>query len=233
MENQLNIQIIANYKFKEQFLNTKLTELYCKHVIKNNSDNESKSNRLLNASYKIGYEWCEWGSHEGLPSNLSHHISIITKMERIGYNHAIRIVACKYAFSDKTIVWTDNLHCTIKYIRELGKDACFKDIPFYVVNLTDLGNPKILSDNGILRPITSDILGAVSSAYFRYEMSCSKELINIGYTVNDMLKDNPKLYTYHNTHLGSIEKCDSPQIILEKAQAFNSLWDISSIGREE
>lgn len=63
MENQLNIQMIANYKFKEQFLNTKLTELYCKHVIKNNSDNESKSNRLLNASHKIGYEWCEWGSH--------------------------------------------------------------------------------------------------------------------------------------------------------------------------
>lgn len=142
------------------------------------------------------------GSHEGLPSNLSHHINIITKMERNEYNHAIRIVICKYDFSDKIIVWTDNLHSTIKYIREIGKDACLKDIPFYIVDLTDLINPKILSDNGILKSTTSDILGAVSSAYCRYERSNSRELINIGYTVNDMLNDNPELYTYHNTHLG-------------------------------
>lgn len=201
MEKQLNIQIRDNYKFKEQLLNIKLIKLYCKHMIKNNSEKESKSNQLLNASRKVGYEWCEWGSHEGLPSDLSHHINIVTKMERNEYNHAIRIVICKYDFSDRAIVWTDNLHSTIKYIREIGKDACLKDIPFYIVDLTDLRNPKILSDNRILRPATSDILGAVSSAYCRYERSNSRELINIGYTVNDMLNDNPELYTYHNTHL--------------------------------
>ena len=201
MEKQLNIQIRDNYKFKEQLLKTKLIKLYCKHMIKNNSEKESKSNQLLNASRKVGYEWCEWGSHEGLPSDLSHHINIVTKMERNEYNHAIRIVICKYDFSDRAIVWTDNLHSTIKYIREIGKDACLKDIPFYIVDLTDLRNPKILSDNRILRPATSDILGAVSSAYCRYERSNSRELINIGYTVNDMLNDNPELYTYHNTHL--------------------------------
>lgn len=231
MENQYNIQIKDNYNFKEQLLNIKLTELYCKHMIKNNSDKEAKSYQLLNASHEIGYKWCEWGSHEGFSNNLSHHIDIITKMEKNKYNHAIRIVICKYNFSDKTIVWTDNLHSTIKYIRELGKDACLKDIPFYVVNLTDLKNPKVLGDNEILRPIISDILGAVSNAYFRYEMSNSKKLINVGYTVNDMLKDNPELYTYHNTHLGPIKKDDSPQNILEKAQAFNSLWDVSNADR--
>lgn len=152
-------------------------------------------------------------------------------MEKNKYNHAIRIVICKYNFSDKTIVWTDNLHSTIKYIRKLGKDACLKDIPFYVVNLTNLKYPKVLSNNEILRPIISDILGAVSNAYFRYEMSNSKELINIGYTVNDMLNDSPELYTYHNTYLGLIKKDDSSQNILEKAQALNSLWDISHADR--
>lgn len=61
MEKQLNIQIRDNYKFTEQLLNTKLIKLYCKHMIKINSEKESKSNQLLNASHKIGYEWCEWG----------------------------------------------------------------------------------------------------------------------------------------------------------------------------
>ena len=84
----------------------------------------------------------------------------------------------------------------------MGKDACLKDVPFYVVDLTDSRNPKVLSDNEILRPIVSDILGAVSNAYFRYEMSNSSELINIRYLVSDVLNDNPELYTYHNTHLG-------------------------------
>lgn len=202
MEKLLNIQIKDNYKFNEQLLDMKLTELYCKHMKKNNSDEKSKSNKLLNASHNIGYEWCEWGSHENFPSNLSHHIDIITKMERNEYNHAIRIVICKYDFSDDLIVWTDNLHSTIKYIRELGKDVCLKDVPFYVVDLIDSRNPKVLSDNEILRPIVSDILGAVSNAYFRYEMSNSSELINIRYLVSDVLNDNPELYTYHNTRLG-------------------------------
>lgn len=225
MGKQINIQIEDSYKFKEQLLDMKLTELYCKHMIKNNSDEKSKSNKLLNTSHNMGYEWCEWGSHEDFPSNLSHHIDIITKMERNEYNHAIRIAICKYDFSDDLIVWADNLHSTIKYIRELGKGACLKDVPFYVVDLTDLGNPRVLSDNENLRPIVSDILGAVSSAYFRYEMSNSSELINVRYTVADILKDNPELYTYHNTHLGLSVEGDSPQNILEKAQAFNSMWN--------
>lgn len=55
----------------------------------------------------------------------------------------------------------------------------------------------------------SAIMGAVSSAYFRYEMSNSKNIIDIGYLVGDLLNDNPKLYTYHNTHLDCIEEYDS------------------------
>lgn len=217
MERQINIQIEDNYKFKEQLLNTKLTELFCKHMIRNNSDEKSKSNKLLNASHNIGYEWCECGSHEDFSSNLSHHIDIITKMERDEYNHAIRIVLCKYDFYDELVVWTDNLHSTIKYIRELGKNTCLKDVPFYVVDLTDLRSPRVLSNNETLRPVVSDILGAVSSAYFRYEMSNSSELIDIRYTVIDILNDNPELYTYHNTHLGLSTENDSPQSRLEKS----------------
>lgn len=221
MKNRLNIQIDNNYKFTEQFLNIKLTDLYCKHVIKHNLDDKSKSVQLLNVSQKLGYKWCEWGSHEGFSSDLSHHLSIITGMERDGYDHAIRIVICKYNFSNKLVVWTDNLHSTIKYIREYGKNVRLKDIPFYVIDMTKLEQIRVLSYNKSLRLITSDILGAVSNAYYRYEMSNSPELINIGYIVSDILNDNPELYTYYNKHLGAVNENDSSLDILEKAQAFN------------
>lgn len=180
----------------------RLVDLYCKHMIRVDYDKESKANRLLSASRTIGYGYCEWGSHDYSRSNVFHHLGIIEKMEKEGYNHAIRVVVCKYPFSDKVIVWTDNLHSTVKYIREYGKEVKLKDIPFYVVDLSLLSHPVVSAvDMKVLRPNLSAIVGAVSSAYFRYEMSNLKDLIDVGYLVGDLLDDIPDLYTYQNTAL--------------------------------
>lgn len=130
--NNINIEIQRSMEFENNLLNMKLVEMYCKHVILNSS-NKSKANQLLIASNKIHYEYCEWGVHDGSPSDLSHHLSIITKMESDKYNHAVRVVICKYKFCNEPIVWTDNLHSTVKYIREYGKEVRLKDIPFYVI----------------------------------------------------------------------------------------------------
>lgn len=73
------------------------------------------------------------------------------------------------------------------------------------MDLSDLENPIIGSyDKNVIKPNISDVLGAVSSAYFRYEMSNSQELINVSYLVGDLLKDNPELYTYQNAHISGI-----------------------------
>lgn len=42
-----------------------------------------------------------------------------------------------------------------------------------------------------------------------------EELINIAYLVDDLLNDNPELYTYHNTHIGCIQNDDSPAFNLD------------------
>lgn len=198
----INIQIQENMIFPNKLLDMKLTDMHCKHMMKNNDRDGSKANNLFVESEKVGYKYCEWGSHSNHSSELSYHLDIITKMESDNYNHAIRIVICKYKFQDEPVIWTDNLHSTIKYIREFGKEAKLKDIPFYVVDLRDLKNPIIgANDKNILKPNVSDILGAISSAYFRYEMSNSQELINIEYTIDDFLHDNPDIYTCHNKHI--------------------------------
>lgn len=225
-QNELNLhlKVFENTQFSDEFLNTKLINLYCKHMILTNLNKESKANHLLVASHKAGYEFCEWGSHEELPSDLLHHLSIITKMEDDDYMHAVRIVICQYSFCERPVIWSDNLHSTVKYIREFGKDACLRDIPFYVIDLMHLDNPVVKGYRDSLNQNISDILGAVSCAYFRYDMSNLKELIDIHYTINDLLNDNTELYTFQNSHLGVIQNGDPARIVIEKSQAINSLY---------
>lgn len=198
MLNNLNVKIQENADISEELLNMKLINMYCKHMIKNDSDSNSKANRLLEASCKIGYEFCEWGAHEGRPSDFFHHLNNIMKMEQDGYKHAVRIVICRYKFCNEPVIWVDNLHSTIKYIREYGMNVRLKDIPFYIVDLTDVKRPIVKGYKNSLRSNISDVFGAISSAYYRYEMSNLKELVDANYTVNDLLNDNQGLYTYHN-----------------------------------
>lgn len=199
----LNIKI--NGDISENLLNMKLTNMFCKHVIRRNSEGiQTKASKLYTESVKLGYNVCEWGVHSGHPSDIPFHIGKITKMEKDGYNHAVRIIVCKYDFYGIPIIWIDNLHSAIKYIRGYGKDVRLRDIPFYVVDISDYEHPSINGYNGSLRQNYEDILGAVSCAYKRFRRSNSKELIEIRYTLEDFLYDNPELYTIMNTHLGLI-----------------------------
>lgn len=203
--NNLNIKI--NNDISENLLNMNLTDMFCKHVIRRNPDGiQIKAGKLYIESCKLGYKVCNWGLHVGHASDIQYHINSIVQMERDGYNPAIRVVICKYDFCEMPIVWIDNLHSAIKYIREYGKNVKLGDIPFYVVDISDYDHPSIHGYNGSLRERYEDILGAVSCAYKRFRRSNSKKLIEIGYTVKDFLYDNPMLYTELNTHLDLINR---------------------------
>lgn len=104
----------------------------------------------------------------------------------------LRIVVCKYDFSNTYTVWIDNLHSSIKYIRKYGINVKLRDVPFYVVDISDYNNPTINGYNCSLRENYEDILGAISCAYKRFRRSNSKELIEIRYTLGDFLYDNPQ-----------------------------------------
>lgn len=197
-----NLNIKVNGNIPEDILNMKLKDMFCKHVIRRNQDGmQIKADKLYIESVKLEYNVCEWGVHSGHPSNISYHIGKIIKMEKDNYNHAVRIVICKYDFCDTPIVWVDNLHSAIKYIREYGKNVKLRDIPFYVVDISEYEHPSIHGYNGSLREKYEDILGAVICAYKRFRRSNSKELIEIGYTLKDFLHDNPELYTENNIHI--------------------------------
>lgn len=173
-------------------LDTKLTDMYCKHMVRIDNNN-TKANKLLQESRKIGYDICEWGLHRGYPSSPQHHMGIIRKMEKDNYNHTVRIVICKYDFYEEPIIWIDNLHSAIKYIREYGRDVKLQDIPFYIVDISKYDSPSICGYNHFLKNNYENILGAVSCAYKRFSRSNSKELIDVHYTIEDLLNDNPWL----------------------------------------
>lgn len=53
--NELNVhlKVFENTQFPDEFLNTKLINLYCKHMIHTNLNKDSKANRLLAASHRL------------------------------------------------------------------------------------------------------------------------------------------------------------------------------------
>lgn len=225
-KNMDNLNIKINGAISEDLLNMKLTDMFCKHVIRRNPDGiQVKAGKLYIESCKLGYKVCNWGLHVGHAGDIHYHIGLIIQMENDNYNHAVRIVICKYDFCDTPIIWVDNIHSAIKYIRKYGKDVKLRDIPFYVVDISDYDHPSIKGYSGSLRENYEDILGAVSCAYKRFRRSNSKSLIAIGYTLKDFLYDNPMLYTELNTQLDLINSSDDLGTIFNKHQAFNSLYN--------
>jgi hypothetical protein len=161
-KNMDDLNIKVNNDISEDLLNMNLTDMFCKHVIRRNPDGiQIKADKLCIESCKLGYKVCNWGLHVGHASDIQYHINLITQMEKDGYNHAIRIVVCKYDFCDMPIVWVDNLHSAIKYIRQYGKNVKLGDIPFYVVDISDYNHPSIHGYNGSLRERYEDILGGL------------------------------------------------------------------------
>lgn len=195
-------------------LNLHLTELLCKHIF--DTDKSIKAKKLLEESEKLSYKWCQWNVYAGQPKNFDYDMGRILKMEEDNYNHAIRVVVCKYLFSEKQYIWSDNLHTTIMYLRKYGLEAQLKDVPFYVVDLTEFSQPVLYSQKGYLRENPKDITGAIASAKVRSNFSNSKELIAVGYTVGDFIQDNIAFYTYKN-------KNKNPKTKEEEVKRYNSL----------
>jgi len=196
IDDTLNFFIKSEGDFPEHILDMRLENLYCKHVLRHPVDGWMSvgAGRVLEESLKIGYDFCEWGVHSRHPSDLQYHLGKIYQMIDTDYNHAIRIVICKYDFREEPVFWADNLHSAIKYIGQYGKDVKLRDVPFYVVDLTDYNKPSIYGRNGSLRENYEDILGAISCSYKRFRRSNSQELIDVGYTLKDFLDDVPEIF---------------------------------------
>lgn len=203
--NNLSISLHLDGDIPEQILDMKLKELYCKHVMRSLPVNGillPRAEKLLEESKKLGYDVCEWGLHSGHPNDLQYHSDKIIKMIDDGYNHAIRIVICKYDFQEEPVFWVDNLHSAIKYILQYGESVALREIPFYIVNIEDYDNPSIYGWNGSVRENYEDILGAVSCGYKRFRRSNSKELIDVGYKLKHFMADNAALLYEPVRHLG-------------------------------
>lgn len=171
-------------------LNTRLIDLRCKHVLNGSTDKELS---VIEYSKECNYNWVEWGSYSGHTNDLEYHLNKIRKMEEDNYNHAIRVVVCKYDFTNELCIWVDNLHSAIKYLRQYGTECKLGSIPFYVVDLTEEDWVTVRSHNGSVRKDWGNITGAVSSAFERKQRSNNEKLIGLNYIVGDFIRDNPNL----------------------------------------
>lgn len=198
---------IFNEKYiSNELLNMKLIDMRCKHVL--NTSSNKKDLQVLNLSTECGYKWCLWGSHSGHSGNTDYHIKKIVDMENCGFTRPVRIVVCSYPFSPNTkVTWVDNLHTAIYYLRLFGKDLILKEMPFYIVDISEYDD-KLYDYQGSLSQSKFDLAGALECAYHRRIRSNNKELIELNYTVSDLLKANPRLWTAFNNHMESSDESD-------------------------
>lgn len=171
-----------------KLLNMKLIDMRCKHAM----HTSYKANEVIRLSKLISYDIAEWGLHSN-HVNIHYHADVIMKMEEDNYNHPLRIVICKYNFTNVPCIWIDNIHSAVRYVRKYGHKVLLKDVPFYVVDITN--NEPIISTNNIRFINMEHIDGAIECAYKRLKRSNSKELIDLNYTLNNLLLDNPVLLT--------------------------------------
>lgn len=185
-----NKQFKYTNEISDLIKNTKLTDLRCKHVC---SLESVQAQQVYKETLKTGYD-CRWGSVSGNTDCL-HHMQNILRQERDNYNHTVRIVVTS-DLTNKKYIWTDNLHSTIKYIRQKGLKTKLIDIPFYVIDLTT-NKITVIDVNNSVRQSLEDIEGAIRSAVNRVSRSTSN-LIVLNYTVKDFLIDNMVLLRNKN-----------------------------------
>ncbi len=179
----INKQFEYTNEISDLIINTRLTDLRCKHVC---SLESVQAQQVYTETLKTGYD-CRWGSVSGNTDCL-HHLNNILRQERDNYNHALRIVITNDSTTNKRYIWTDNLHSTIKYIREKGLKTKLIDVPFYVIDLTTT-MITVIDVNNSVRQSLKDIQGAIRSAVNRVRRS-TFNLMALNYTVEDFLKDN-------------------------------------------
>ncbi len=185
-----NKQIEYTNEISDLIKNTKLTDLRCKHVC---SLQSVQAQQVYKETLKTGYD-CRWGSVSGNTDGL-HHLQNILRQERDNYNHTVRIVVTS-DLTNKKYIWTDNLHSTIKYIRQKGLKTKLTDLRCKHVDLTT-NKITVIDVNNSVRPSLKDIEGAIRSAVNRVSRSTSN-LIVLNYTVKDFLIDNMVLLRNKN-----------------------------------
>lgn len=183
-------ELIIKNRLPEEVLETKIVDLACKHVF---SIKTEQTKRIVEESYKNGYN-ARWGELSG-DFSFEHQINKILKMEQDNYYHVIRIVRCNYSFMKESVLWGDNLHSLVFYLRKYGLDIKLKDIPFYLIDISD-GQRIIYNYNDNLRKNMDDIKGAVRCALTRQLRSDNQEIIKLNYKIKDFIKDNPEFITY-------------------------------------
>ena len=185
-----NKQIEYSNEISDLIKNTKLTDLMCKHVC---SLESAQAQQVYKETLKTGYD-CRWGSVSGNTDGL-HHLHNILRQERDNYNHTVRIVVTS-DLTNKKYIWTDNLHSTIKYIRQKGMKTKLIDIPCYVIDLTAT-KITVIDINNSVRQSLKDIEGAIRSAVNRGRRS-TPNLMALNYTIKDFLMDNTLLLRNEN-----------------------------------
>jgi len=202
----------------ENIMKLKLMSLLSKHVFNLNSP---KAFRLMSESIKTGYEYSLWGVVKTHMQDFHYNMDIILKMEKENYCHPLRVVACRYAFSDRVYLWCDNMHSAIMYIRKYGADVTLKDIPFYIVYVNEGNVINICDCKEVVREDAVSLQGLSECSVKRFRRSDNIDLLNVGYTVEDFCKDNPEFLLYGRYNNGSIH--------LEDLRDKYIFWDIDGV----
>lgn len=173
-----------------KLLNMRLIDMRCKHA----TDASEKGREVIRLSTPLGYDFAQWGLNGG-HTDIRYHADVIMKMEEDNYCHPERIVICSYDFQKEPCIWLDNIHSAVRYVRKFGGGVKVKDIPFYVIDISNL--EAIVSENGegVLDMNMQHISEAIFCAWKRKERSDSKELIDLNYRLGDLLTDNQILLT--------------------------------------
>ena len=212
------MQIIEILDANVPLLQMKLIDMRCKHVL----NIDWKEQLVLKYAKECGYEWCLWGSHDGHTGDVDYHKNHIFKMQQEGFVRPLRIVICSYPHSNEKYIWVDNLHSCIHYIRQYGLDVKLKQVPFYIIDISEYKDVVVSYNNSVIQnPVC--VSKAIECAYYRRIMSNNKKLLEVNYMVSDFLNSNKEFYTYKNTRLCVNRSINSNESILSKAQAFNTL----------
>ena len=144
--------ILSNLEINSTILDKKLLDLYCKHVISKNTNQNIYTNGI--ESNYPGTLWASKRRHDMTDKEVCMmENDIINKMIIDDFKRPARIIVDK-----NCNLWADNTHTIISHIKR-GKKT-LKEIPFYVVDLSS-SNILVLDFKASVCNNKEDINGAI------------------------------------------------------------------------
>lgn len=172
-----------------------LRNLMCKHVLAIKEIGTISSN-VLTESMKAGYVDCRWGNKDKR-FKLKHHINTIVEIERTKDIHPLRIILTSYEFSVNTYIWADNLYTALVHLRN-NINITLGEIPLSIIDISR-STTYILGELQNLPTLNSEMMSIIALAYKRYEESNYKPLVDLNYTLDKFIKDNPEIIKKEET----------------------------------